>query len=366
MDSINSTLTSEFIVGLKYRLVRKIGSGSHGDIYLGINITNEKEVAVKLEHKSATHHQLLNEYRLYKLLQDGVGIPKIQYYCPETDYNVLVMDLLGPSLEDLFNYCSRSFSVKTVLMLADQIISRVEYVHTKYIIHRGIKPENLLMGIGRQCNKLFLVDFGRSKEYLENNRTRRHIEYREDKNPIGMPRYASINALSGIEQSRRDDMESLGYVLLYFLRGSLPWQGLKAVTESQKHEKVHEMKLNTPVEHLCQGFPLEFAMYMKYCRELRFEETPDYMYLRQLFRNLFRTLGHSYDYAFDWTLPRQENTAVRINQVINQNEMPSTNAEGGLESFNTTTEGDSKRLQDTITQLQCCNCGQNKDLLCFC
>uniref|UniRef100_A0A672H466 Casein kinase I isoform alpha n=3 Tax=Euacanthomorphacea TaxID=123369 RepID=A0A672H466_SALFA len=296
---------SEFIVGGKYKLVRKIGSGSFGDIYLAINITNGEEVAVKLESQKARHPQLLYESKLYKILQGGVGIPHIRWYGQEKDYNVLVMDLLGPSLEDLFNFCSRRFTMKTVLMLADQMISRIEYVHTKNFIHRDIKPDNFLMGIGRHCNKLFLIDFGLAKKYRD-NRTRQHIPYREDKNLTGTARYASINAHLGIEQSRRDDMESLGYVLMYFNRTSLPWQGLKAATKKQKYEKISEKKMSTPVEVLCKGFPAEFAMYLNYCRGLRFEEAPDYMYLRQLFRILFRTLNHQYDYTFDWTMLKQK------------------------------------------------------------
>uniref|UniRef100_A0A8C3DSI7 Casein kinase I isoform alpha n=1 Tax=Corvus moneduloides TaxID=1196302 RepID=A0A8C3DSI7_CORMO len=281
---------AEFIVGGKYKLVRKIGSGSFGDIYLAINITNGEEVAVKLESQKARHPQLLYESKLYKILQGGVGIPHIRWYGQEKDYNVLVMDLLGPSLEDLFNFCSRRFTMKTVLMLADQMISRIEYVHTKNFIHRDIKPDNFLMGIGRHCNKLFLIDFGLAKKYRD-NRTRQHIPYREDKNLTGTARYASINAHLGIEQSRRDDMESLGYVLMYFNRTSLPWQGLKAATKKQKYEKISEKKMSTPVEVLCKGFPAEFAMYLNYCRGLRFEEAPDYMYLRQLFRILFRSVS---------------------------------------------------------------------------
>uniref|UniRef100_A0A3P9I7F8 non-specific serine/threonine protein kinase n=1 Tax=Oryzias latipes TaxID=8090 RepID=A0A3P9I7F8_ORYLA len=340
---------AEFIVGGKYKLVRKIGSGSFGDIYLAINITNgevsqcgsvrcwefslccgfsswwntgphraacarervnvvflcSQEVAVKLESQKARHPQLLYESKLYKILQGGVGIPHIRWYGQEKDYNVLVMDLLGPSLEDLFNFCSRRFTMKTVLMLADQMISRIEYVHTKNFIHRDIKPDNFLMGIGRHCNKLFLIDFGLAKKYRD-NRTRQHIPYREDKNLTGTARYASINAHLGIEQSRRDDMESLGYVLMYFNRTSLPWQGLKAATKKQKYEKISEKKMSTPVEVLCKGFPAEFAMYLNYCRGLRFEEAPDYMYLRQLFRILFRTLNHQYDYTFDWTMLKQK------------------------------------------------------------
>ncbi|OQR71051.1 casein kinase I isoform alpha-like [Tropilaelaps mercedesae] len=161
------------------------------------------------------------------------------------------------------------------------------------------------MGIGRHCNKLFLIDFGLSKKYRD-NRTRQHISYREDKNLTGTARYASINAHLGIEQSRRDDMESLGYVLMYFNRGSLPWQGLKAATKKQKYEKISEKKMGTPIEFLTKGYPAEFAMYLNYCRGLRFEEAPDYMYLRQLFRILFRTLNHQYDYTFDWTMLKQK------------------------------------------------------------
>ncbi|EDO46523.1 predicted protein [Nematostella vectensis] len=304
-SSSGSANRSEFEVGGKYRLVRKIGSGSFGDIYLAINTTNGEEVAVKLESQKARHPQLLYESKLYKILQGGVGIPSVRYYGQERDYNVLVMELLGPSLEDLFNFCSRRFTMKTVLMLADQMISRIEYVHNKNFIHRDIKPDNFLMGVGKHCNKLFLIDFGLAKKYRD-SRTRQHIPYREDKNLTGTARYASINAHLGIEQSRRDDMESLGYVLMYFNRTSLPWQGLKAATKKQKYEKISEKKMSTPVEVLCKGFPAEFAMYLNYCRGLRFEEAPDYMYLRQLFRILFRTLNYQYDYIFDWTMLKQK------------------------------------------------------------
>ena len=302
----------EFIVGdpakARYRLVRKIGSGSFGDIYLGINIANGEEVAVKLEQTKARHPQLLYESKLYNILRGGIGIPHIRWYGQERDYNVLVMELLGPSLEDLFNFCSRRFTMKTVLMMADQMIGRIEYVHNKNFIHRDVKPDNFLMGIGRHCNKLFLIDFGLAKKYRD-SRTHTHIPYREDKNLTGTARYASINAHLGIEQSRRDDMESLGYVLMYFNRGSLPWQGLKAATKKQKYEKISEKKMSTPVEVLCKGFPAEFAMYLNYCRGLSFDEAPDYMYLRQLFRILFRTLSYQYDYVFDWTMLKQKAAA---------------------------------------------------------
>ncbi|PAA82973.1 hypothetical protein BOX15_Mlig012010g2 [Macrostomum lignano] len=304
----SSANSKEFIVNQKYRLIKKIGSGSFGEIYLGVNQTNGEEIAVKLESQKARHPQLLYESKLYKLLQGGIGIPHVRWFGVEKDYNVLVMDLLGPSLEDLFSFCSRRFTMKTVLMLADQMINRIEYVHNKNFIHRDIKPDNFLMGIGRHCNKVFIIDFGLAKKYRD-SRSGKHIPYREDKNLTGTARYASINAHLGIEQSRRDDMEALGYVLMYFNRGSLPWQGLQAANKKQKYQKISEKKMSTPVEGLCKGFPAEFTMYLNYCRGLRFEEAPDYMYLRQLFRILFRTLNHQFDYTFDWTLLKQRSNA---------------------------------------------------------
>uniref|UniRef100_A0A1I7Z7Z6 Protein kinase domain-containing protein n=1 Tax=Steinernema glaseri TaxID=37863 RepID=A0A1I7Z7Z6_9BILA len=172
-----------------------------------------------------------------------------------------------------------------------------------------------LMGIGRHCNKLFLIDFGLAKKFRD-SRTRAHIAYREDKNLTGTARYASINAHLGIEQSRRDDMEALGYVMMYFNRGQLPWQGLKAATKKQKYEKISEKKMSTPTEILCKGYPAEFSMYMNYCRGLRFDEAPDYMYLRQLFRILFRTLNHQYDYTFDWTILTQKSQNPSVGMVM--------------------------------------------------
>jgi serine/threonine protein kinase len=145
------------------------------------------------------------------------------------------------------------------------------------------------------------IDFGLAKKYRD-PKTHQHIPYRENKNLTGTARYASINTHLGIEQSRRDDLESIGYVLMYFNRGSLPWQGLKAANKKQKYEKISEKKMSTPVEILCKGFPSEFASYLNYTRSLRFDDKPDYAYLRKLFRDLFVREGFQYDYVFDWTV----------------------------------------------------------------
>ncbi|XP_009800529.1 uncharacterized protein LOC107807697 [Nicotiana tabacum] len=291
----------DHVVGGKFKLGRKIGSGSFGELYLGVNIQNGEEVAIKLESVKTKHPQLHYESKIYMLLSGGTGIPNLKWFGVEGEYNVMVIDLLGPSLEDLFNYCNRKLSLKTVLMLADQLINRVEYMHSRGFLHRDIKPDNFLMGLGRKANQVYAIDFGLAKKYRD-LQTHKHIPYRENKNLTGTARYASVNTHLGVEQSRRDDLESLGYVLMYFLRGSLPWQGLKAGTKKQKYDKISEKKMLTPIEVLCKSYPSEFISYFHYCRSLRFEDKPDYSYLKRLFRDLFIREGYQFDYVFDWTI----------------------------------------------------------------
>lgn len=230
-----------------------------------------------------------------------VGVPSLRWFGVEGEYNVMVIDLLGPSLEDLFNYCGRRFQLKTVLMIADQLLCRLEYCHSKNFIHRDVKPDNFLIGLGKRAQIVHAIDFGLAKKYRD-PKTHQHIPYRENKNLTGTARYASINTHVGIEQSRRDDLESLGYVFMYFIRGSLPWQGLKANTKKQKYEKIMEKKMNTPIEVLCKGYPAEFRAYFEYCRALRFDDKPDYAYLKRLFKELFFRKGFQFDAMFDWTV----------------------------------------------------------------
>lgn len=293
-------------VAKKYRIDHYISSGSFGDIYQGTNLISGDKVAVKLESTSTRHPQLKYEAKVYRALAGGTGIPVVHWFGVEGEYNALVIDLLGPSLEDLFRFCGRKFSCKTILLLADQLISRIRYIHSKGYIHRDIKPENFLMGLKSRGKQLYAIDFGLAKRYRD-PRTHMHIPYKENKTLSGTARYASVNTHLGAEQSRRDDMESLMYMLIYFNRGSLPWQGFKAPTKKQTYDLILQKKITTSCRDLTQYLPPEFEYLLHQFRSLKFEAEPCYDDFCRLMPQLFFRSGYKYDDIYDWTLIKYQN-----------------------------------------------------------
>ena len=344
-------------VGSKYRLKKRIGAGSFGEIYSGENTVTKEEVAIKLETTRTRPPQLQGEARVYKALSGGSGVPDIKWYGTEGDYNCMVMELLGKSVEELFNSCHRKFTLKTVLMLADQMLTRIEYIHNKGYLHRDIKPDNFTIGLGRKCNQIFMIDFGLAKKYRD-SRTRQHIPFREGKQLTGTARYASINTHIGIEQSRRDDLESIAYVLIYLLQGSLPWQGIKAENRKERYEKIMEKKMTTQLEVLCEGIPLEFSTFLSEVKRLEFQEEPNYSFYRQMFRDLLIRCGFVYDYQYDWVdkSPIQMSTQLRnpylsklpeVNITANQNVQHNLNTNAASNNINHYQNNDMKANLNT-------------------
>jgi serine/threonine protein kinase len=286
----------------RFIIKAKLGNGSFGDIFAGVDTWNSMDVAIKLEHVKARHPQLQYEARVYKLLHasgQAIGIPNMYWAGTEGDYHAMVMDLCGPCLEDLFTYCGRIFTMKTTLQLADQLLHRIQHMHTHHFLHRDIKPENFVMGTGSRAHHVNIVDFGLSKRFFD-PKLHQHIPYKEGKPLTGTARYCSVSTHLGVEQGRRDDLEAIGFLLVYFAKGSLPWQGLKVADQGQKTARIGEKKIATTLEYLCKDLPNAFLRYLRTVRALKFEETPDYDALRGMFADVFRSEGYRQDYIFDW------------------------------------------------------------------
>ena len=285
------------IVFKKYKVKKKLGEGAFGDVYVGQSIKNNEYVAIKVEQRKIVKPILESEaFLLYSI--SGLGIPEVKSFGKVKNYNILVEPLLGKSLFDIFAENHKKMPIEDVCLIGKQVIDRIQWVHSKFIVHRDIKPDNFLIG-KKDPNVIYLIDFGLSKKY-RSSATNKHIRFGFTGKLTGTVRFASANALRGGEQSRRDDIESIGYMLVYFLKQRLPWQGVTGQKKMERYLKIYKMKKNTTPEELCGDFP-EMVEYISYAKKLEFEQEPDYNYLRKLFKKMLKRVNNTNDQlVFSW------------------------------------------------------------------
>ena len=287
------------IILKKYRIIKRIGKGSFGSVFLGKNIQQNDFVAIKIESKNQTDTILEREtYILYSL--KGFGIPEVITYGQNIKYNILIQELLGKSLDKIFFEKNRKFSMKDCCMLGIQILDRLEFIHSKYIIHRDIKADNFLIGL-KNKSIIYIIDFGLAKQY-KSKKTGKHVKYVINKKWSGTSRFASANTLRGVEPSRRDDLESFCYLMLYLMKGSLPWDNINEETEINEILIIYKMKQYMTPEMLFRDLPVEMIKLFKYCKNLEFEQKPNYKYLRSLFISILTNIGEKNDLHFCWII----------------------------------------------------------------
>ena len=290
------TFKSRLIFG-KYSVKYLISKGSFGEVYLGTNVLNNKDYAIKME-RTSKGESLLKEEAYVLLFLKGPGLPNVITFGISGRYHILIENLLGKSIYNIWLEKEKKFNIKDTCMFAIQALERVEYVHSKNYLHRDIKPANFLVGNPDQ-SQIYLIDFGNARKY-RSSRTGKHLPFSRNYKIYGTTIFLSLNVLKGIEQTRKDELESLGLVIIYLYKGYLPWSNYKFKDIFQALEKIKAIKENLSMKQLCHGLPIEMFEYMNYIKNMNFEDTPDYRYLQSLFLNILKKIGEKNDLFFSW------------------------------------------------------------------
>lgn len=309
---------SSKIIGQHYKVFfdKKLGEGSFGKVYLCLDTNTGKFYAAKTEERETEPCLLETESSIINYVNQKVTEEptiKCYWYGGDDKQFYLITDLLGPSLESLMKSCGGVFTLKTTLMIGEQLLSRIRFYHDRNILHRDIKPNNILIEYTRPQRSIYLIDFGLAKKYRK-SQTNEHIPYKEGKPNIGTARYMSVNAHEKRELSRRDDMYSIGYVLLYFITGKLPWQGLGEKTKKKQNQRIHQIKKALSNADLTAGLSCDkckaderecsvkgtFLKYFDYLDTLGFDSDVNYNYLIKLLLVCMEEHGYRYDYKWDW------------------------------------------------------------------
>lgn len=296
--------TKEVLIGSsdhKTRLIKRVGGGSFGEVYLGQLCETNEDVAVKIEPQNMANKFLLHEGTVYRQLEGGPGIPQVHWFGMfGSNYTGLVMELLGPTLEHHFEVLGKKFSLKTTLQLVDHMLDTIGHIHTNFV-HRDLSPNNFMLGVGDKSSTLYLIDYGHAKKLAPGFQyVPGRVKTSKSRPMVGTPRFASIHTHQGREESRRDDLESLCYIWIYFLKGRLPWQGVRASTHEEKLKRILELKMKTPINQLCEGLPKEFGEFLQYVHSLKVYDKPDYKQIKGFFRQLFVKEGFADDGIYDW------------------------------------------------------------------
>ena len=314
MDKIGNNLLKKLIFG-KYKINKKIGIGSHSIIFSGININNKELVALKIQKKGFIINENIEKEAYYLLQLKGYGVPRIISFGHIGKYNVLIEELLGESLEDLFKKNKNKEKViilKDMLMTGIQLIDRIEYIHSNNIVHLDIKPSNFVVGY-KDPSLIYIIDFGLSKKY-KSSRTGRHIIFSKRKYFQGNIKFSSVNNMRGIVSTRRDDLESIGYMLIYLYESKLPWEKIEAINKLEIVEKIFYIKKQISMNTLCKNLPKEMTEFMVYIKSLKFDEKPNYNYLKNLLEIMLKKINNVNDLKFSWI---KEDSNRRITPIKN-------------------------------------------------
>ena len=270
------------IIFKKYEVKKKLGKSSTIDLYEGVSLEDNKPVLIKIEPKTSEKLYLETEaYNLYTF--KGFGIPELIKLGKKNNNLILIESKKGRSLYDLFMENNRKFSLNEICLIGIQCIERLKFIHSKNYIHRNIKPENFVIGL-EDPHVIYLQNFYLCEKY-RSSKTNQHAKFKYTKEIVGTERYGSVNALRGLRQGRRDDLESLCYMLIYFFLGKLPWQGISADSDTEKHEKLLKEKKSFKIENYKQ-IPKDFYTLFNYVKNLKFEEEPKYSLMIKLLQNI--------------------------------------------------------------------------------